>query len=119
MTPLNVLLIGSGGREHALAWAIAASPLLGAFYCAPGNPGIAEHATCVALDVGDHQAGEQDAREGNAAFRHAGDRRLYDLRHDAFSYRVRHDGGRRIGAHAAGIGASVAIANAFVILCRG
>src|SRR5438552_7342525 len=56
MTPLNVLLIGSGGREHALAWAIAASPLLGAFYCAPGNPGIAEHATCVALDVGDHQA---------------------------------------------------------------
>src|SRR5215216_3150225 len=56
MTPLNVLLIGSGGREHALAWAIAASPLLGDFYCAPGNPGIAEHAKCVSLDVGDHQA---------------------------------------------------------------
>jgi phosphoribosylamine--glycine ligase len=56
MTPLNVLLIGSGGREHALAWAIAASPLLGDFYCAPGNPGIAQYATCMTLDVGDHQA---------------------------------------------------------------
>jgi phosphoribosylamine--glycine ligase len=56
MTPLNVLLIGSGGREHALAWAISASPLLGDFYCAPGNPGIAQHAKCVTLDIGDHQA---------------------------------------------------------------
>jgi phosphoribosylamine--glycine ligase len=56
MTPLNVLLIGSGGREHALAWAISASPLLGEFYCAPGNPGIAQHAKCVALDAADHQA---------------------------------------------------------------
>jgi phosphoribosylamine--glycine ligase len=56
MTPLNVLLIGSGGREHALAWAISASPLLGHFYCAPGNPGIAQHAKCVTLDVSDHQA---------------------------------------------------------------
>src|SRR5262245_29337780 len=53
---MNVLLIGSGGREHALAWAIAASPLLGMLYCAPGNPGIAEHATCVALDGTDHAA---------------------------------------------------------------
>ena len=56
MTPLNVLLIGSGGREHALAWAISASPLLGKLYCAPGNPGIARHATCVTLDVTDHPA---------------------------------------------------------------
>ncbi len=53
---MNVLLIGSGGREHALAWALAASPLLAKLYCAPGNAGIAEVAACVALDPADHAA---------------------------------------------------------------
>ena len=53
---MNVLLIGSGGREHALAWALSASPLIGTLFCAPGNPGIAEVAQCVALDVADHAA---------------------------------------------------------------
>jgi phosphoribosylamine--glycine ligase len=53
---MNVLLIGAGGREHALAWALAASPLLTKLYCAPGNAGIAEVATCVGLDVADHAA---------------------------------------------------------------
>src|SRR5262245_3191231 len=53
---MNVLLIGSGGREHALAWAISASPLLDKLYCAPGNAGIADVAECIALDVADHAA---------------------------------------------------------------
>jgi phosphoribosylamine--glycine ligase len=68
MTPLNVLLIGSGGREHALAWAISASPLLGRLYCAPGNPGIARHAQCVALDPGDHDAVASFCREHAIGF---------------------------------------------------
>ncbi|HLJ19711.1 MAG TPA: phosphoribosylamine--glycine ligase, partial [Stellaceae bacterium] len=46
---MRILVIGSGGREHALCWAIAASPLCDRLYCAPGNPGIAEVATCVPI----------------------------------------------------------------------
>lgn len=46
---MNVLVIGSGGREHALAWKIAASPLVSRLYCAPGNGGIAEIAECIDL----------------------------------------------------------------------
>ncbi len=53
---MNVLLIGSGGREHALAWALIASPLLTKLICAPGNPGIAEMAECMPLDAANHAA---------------------------------------------------------------
>jgi phosphoribosylamine--glycine ligase len=53
---MNILILGSGGREHALAWKIAASPLAQKLYCAPGNAGIAQVAECVAIDPGDHAA---------------------------------------------------------------
>ena len=48
---MNILLVGSGGREHALAWALSASPLIDKLYCAPGNAGIAHVADCVAIDA--------------------------------------------------------------------
>lgn len=48
---MKILIIGGGGREHALAWKIAQSPLCDALYCAPGNAGIAASATCVDLDI--------------------------------------------------------------------
>jgi phosphoribosylamine---glycine ligase len=53
---MHILLLGSGGREHALAWKIAASPLVTKLWCAPGNAGIAREAECVALDIADHPA---------------------------------------------------------------
>ena len=53
---MNILLLGSGGREHALAWKLAQSPRCEKLFAAPGNPGIAQHAACVALDAADHAA---------------------------------------------------------------
>jgi phosphoribosylamine---glycine ligase len=53
---MNILLLGSGGREHALAWKMAASPLTDRLFCAPGNAGIAREAECVALDIANHAA---------------------------------------------------------------
>src|SRR3546814_19060051 len=64
---MKILIVGSGGREHALSWAIAASPLCTKLWCAPGNAGLAGQAECVPI-----AAGEVD---GLAAFAraHAGD----------------------------------------------
>ena len=53
---MNILLIGSGGREHALAWKLAQSPSLEKLYATPGNPGIAQHAELAQLDIADHDA---------------------------------------------------------------
>ncbi|PPD30445.1 MAG: phosphoribosylamine--glycine ligase [Hyphomicrobium sp.] len=65
---MNVLLIGSGGREHALAWAISASPLLDKLYCGPGNAGIADLAELVALTGADHKAVVEFARRHDIGF---------------------------------------------------
>ena len=46
---MKVLIVGSGGREHAIAWAVAKSPKVDKIYCAPGNAGISEYAECVAI----------------------------------------------------------------------
>ena len=53
---MKVLVVGGGGREHALCWAIAASPLVTRLYCAPGNAGIAQVAECVAIAADDIDA---------------------------------------------------------------
>ena len=50
---MKVLVIGSGGREHAFCWKISQSPLVTKLYCAPGNPGISKHAECVDIKVSD------------------------------------------------------------------
>lgn len=62
---MNILLIGYGGREHALAWKISQSPLVDTLFCAPGNGGIENVATCVELDSSNHDdvirfCGERD-----------------------------------------------------------
>src|SRR5262249_11334989 len=60
---MRVLVVGDGGREHALAWKLAQSPGLDALWCAPGNAGIAEVATCVPIAVDDVKGLARFARE--------------------------------------------------------
>lgn len=65
---MKILVIGSGGREHALCWAIAASPLTTSVFCAPGNAGIAQVATCVTIDVMDFDGLCRFVREASIDF---------------------------------------------------
>jgi len=65
---MDVLVIGSGGREHALCWKIAQSPLAGRLYCAPGNAGIAQIADCVDLAPLDFDGIVRFCREKNIGF---------------------------------------------------
>jgi phosphoribosylamine--glycine ligase len=60
---MNILLIGSGGREHALAWAMAASPMVDKLYCGPGNPGINQVARVIDLKAADHAAVAQFCKD--------------------------------------------------------
>lgn len=65
---MKILLVGSGGREHALAWAISASPLVSRLICAPGNPGIAEVAECVPIGAMELDRITAYARENGVDF---------------------------------------------------
>ena len=65
---MNVLLIGSGGREHALAWSLSASPIISKLYCAPGNPGIEAVAECVPIAASDMDGLIAFAKEKNIGF---------------------------------------------------
>jgi phosphoribosylamine--glycine ligase len=68
ISTMRVLVIGSGGREHALCWALAASPLAEKVFCAPGNAGIVQDATCVDLNPMDFDAIVAFCRRENIYF---------------------------------------------------
>ena len=53
---MRILVVGGGGREHALVWKIAQSPLVTKIYCAPGNAGIARQAECLDISANDVEA---------------------------------------------------------------
>ena len=65
---MNILILGGGGREHALAWAVAQNPKCDRLIVAPGNAGIAEIAECAALDIEDGGAVASFAAENNVGF---------------------------------------------------
>lgn len=65
---MNILILGGGGREHALAWAFAQNPKCDRLFAAPGNAGMAEEATCVALDILDGEKVMGFVRENDIGF---------------------------------------------------
>lgn len=65
---MRVLVIGSGGREHALCWKLAASPRVEKIYCVPGNPGISNYAECAAVDINSNDAVYQFALDKKVGF---------------------------------------------------
>ena len=81
MTKRNVLVVGKGGREHALVWKLAQSPMAGTVFCCPGNAGTAIHGTHVPFDPTDYERLARFAEgtdeladgEGDCGRNHAGD----------------------------------------------
>jgi len=60
---MNIMIIGGGGREHALAWKVSRSPSVSNIYCVPGNAGISEVAECIPGDVSDYEGLAKLAKE--------------------------------------------------------
>ena len=69
---MKVLIVGSGGREHVIAWKAAQSPKVDKIYCAPGNAGIEEYAECVNIGVMDFDALAAFAEENRSISRLSG-----------------------------------------------
>jgi phosphoribosylamine--glycine ligase len=65
MDPINVLLLGSGGREHAIAWKLSQSANLKQLYIAPGNPGTEKHGKNIDLDILDFESVENTVNDLN------------------------------------------------------
>ncbi|MDG1707212.1 MAG: phosphoribosylamine--glycine ligase family protein, partial [Emcibacteraceae bacterium] len=65
---MNILIIGSGGREHSISWKIAQSELCDELYVAPGNGGMGDIAKCVSLNDSDHKQVIQFCRDKNIEF---------------------------------------------------
>ena len=74
---MKVLIIGSGGREHVLAWKLKKSPLVQEIYCAPGNGGIASIAQCVDIEATDIERLAAFAKEKKIDLTVVGWRRLW------------------------------------------
>ena len=72
---MKVLIVGSGGREHALAWKIAQSPRVEKLYCAPGNAGISQYAECVAIGAMEFEKLADFAEENEIGLTVVGDGR--------------------------------------------